>query len=71
MLQVYERLQKLNITVSHRQLLRLIDKLGMNHDGKVLEWRDALVVELKNTTTVQVCGSCVHVHGRLEGIAYP
>ena len=41
-LQVYDRLQKLNLTMSHPQLLRLVDKLGLHHDARVMEWRDAL-----------------------------
>ena len=53
-IQTYARLQKLNLTMSYQQLLRLVDKLGMNHDEKVLGWRDALVIELRNRKPPQV-----------------
>ena len=48
MLQVYEHLQKLNLSMSHLQLLRLVDKLGMDHDARVLNWRDSLISKIKN-----------------------
>ena len=57
MLQVYERLQKLNLSMSHSQLLRLVDKLGMDHDARVLNWRDSLISKMKKSTSAQV-----HVH---------
>lgn len=47
-LQVYDRLQKLNLTMSHPQLLRLVDKVGLHHDARVMEWRDALMQEILN-----------------------
>lgn len=35
LMQVYQRLQKLNVTVSYSSLLRLIKNVGENHDEKV------------------------------------
>ena len=55
MLQVYDRLQKLNISMSHSQLLRLVDKLGSDHDARVLNWRDSLTAKMENSISPQVC----------------
>lgn len=40
--QVYRRLQKLNLVMSHQVTIRLVNELGVDHDRKVKEWRDAL-----------------------------
>ena len=53
-LQVYERLQKLNFSMSHSQLLRLGDKLGVDHDGRVLKWCDSLSAKMKTSPPTQV-----------------
>ena len=39
---MYQRLQKLNVTVSHKTVIRLVTALGENHDVRVVEWRDRL-----------------------------
>ena len=41
-LQVYERLQKVNVTMSHQVTIRLLTKLGARHDEVVKRWQDAL-----------------------------
>lgn len=46
-MQVYQRLQKLNLTVSHQTLIKLVDNVGKDHDARVLQWRDILVQKLK------------------------
>jgi len=49
--QVYQRLQKLNLTMSHPSLVRLIDKVGEDYDAKVKGWRDAIVANLASSQT--------------------
>lgn len=39
---MYERLQKINVTVAHRTVIRLLTALGENHDAKVVQWCSAL-----------------------------
>ena len=39
---MYERLQKLNICLSHQMTVKLVNTLGNNFDKKVLQWMDAL-----------------------------
>jgi len=34
-LQVYTRLQKLNLAMSHSSVIRLVEKIGTNHDAAV------------------------------------
>ena len=45
-LQVYERLQKLNVSMSHRHVCRLITKVGEDHNEKVKKWQDVLTNDL-------------------------
>ena len=42
-LQVYVRLQKLMLSMSHPAALATIDKLGANFDSPVLQWKENLV----------------------------
>lgn len=42
-LQVYERLQKVNVTMSHKSSVRLLTKLGDRFDTKLTEWRDKTI----------------------------
>ena len=41
--QVYERLQKLCITVSHKSMIHLLDDVGKDFDRVVCEWRDSFI----------------------------
>ena len=43
MLQTYTRLQKLNLTVSHPSLIRLLNKLASSFDEKAKGWKDGLL----------------------------
>ena len=52
LVQVYHRLQPLNITVSYSSLLRLLKKVGENHDALVNTWKVAIVESMKN---LEVC----------------
>ena len=45
-IQAFERLQKLGLTMSHRSLSRLLTVLGKDHDKKVLEWKECLQNEV-------------------------
>lgn len=40
--QVFERLQKLNICVSHYTTIKLVNEIGSGHDSRVCQWRDSL-----------------------------
>jgi len=59
--QVHERLCRQNLTTSYSYLLSVVDKMGVNHDARVLEWWDALVTKVKSTNLAQVSEylSCV------------
>lgn len=39
---VFERLQKLNICVSHYTTIKLVNEIGSGHDSRVCQWRDSL-----------------------------
>ena len=39
-LQVFNRLQKLALCMSHRSTVRLIEQLGRGHDSALIQWRD-------------------------------
>ena len=48
-IQVYQRLQPLNITVSYSSLLQLLKEVGENHDARVKDWKAAIVESMKNS----------------------
>ena len=48
---VYERLQKLNLTMSHVVTNRLLASFGVNHDVRVKEWCDEFAACLKQEHT--------------------
>lgn len=52
MLQVYQRLQRLNLTVSHSSVIRLLESVGEKFDAQVKEWRDVLVSTLDSRNQV-------------------
>lgn len=39
---MFERLQKLNITMSYQTVIDMATKMGVGHDNEVLGWRDKL-----------------------------
>lgn len=41
-MQVFVRLQKLCLSMSHKRVTSMIDDLGKDHDQEVLKWRDGL-----------------------------
>ena len=41
-MQVFVRLQKLSLTMSHKTVINILDDLGKDHDKPLLEWRDKL-----------------------------
>lgn len=60
-LQTFNRLQRLNLTMSYRSLIRLLDKVGAKYDEKTKQWRDDLIASLKSSeTTVSVTFLCLH-----------
>ena len=42
-MQVYRRLQKLLLCLSHTQTLTTLDRLGENYDESVLKWKTNLI----------------------------
>ena len=44
---MFERLQKLNLTLSHRSVTTLVQLIGKNNDVTVKCWRDQLAEGLK------------------------
>lgn len=44
---MYERLQRVNVTMSHKSCVRLVTKLGQGFDCKLTEWRDNAITQLK------------------------
>ena len=38
-IQVFKRLQKLLLCLSHKRSIAYVDKLGASHDAKVLQWK--------------------------------
>ena len=40
---VFDRLQKLGLSVSHKATILLISEVGKNHDQKVKEWQNNLM----------------------------
>ena len=50
----YERLQKLNITISHMILLRLLSSIGGNIDETVHEWSVAYIQVFQQVPVRQV-----------------
>ena len=47
-LKVYERLQKLNLSVSHMSVNRLIDIVGEDFDQQVMEWCESFILDLND-----------------------
>ena len=41
-LQVFHRLNKLGLCLSHKQTLHVVKHLGMGYDRQVLEWKAAV-----------------------------
>ena len=60
-LQVYERLQKVNLTMSHRVVVRLVTKLGVGHDAKVKEWQNFLASRLDAGNKVSLPAQIVYM----------
>ncbi|XP_064384950.1 uncharacterized protein LOC135333864 [Halichondria panicea] len=44
--QVYQRLNPLNLTVSHVSMIRVLAKVGLGYDARVKEWRDSLLATI-------------------------
>ena len=48
-MQVYDRLQKLHLSVSHKTAIRLLDKFSDVFDHDVLKWKDELEMRILST----------------------
>ena len=53
-LQVYRRLNVLNVCMSHSSVLRLVEQLGEGHDAAIKKWGDQLKLQLKVPESKQV-----------------
>lgn len=51
---MYSRLQVLNLTLSHYAVIKLLTKLGENHDNVVKKWRDEVAKTLPHNECEQV-----------------
>ena len=63
-MQVYHRLHRMNLTVSHASLIHLLERVGKGHDSRVKEWKDAVTAKLDDTDE-NVCAhiySCLAIH---------
>ena len=60
-LEVYQRLQRLNLTVSHSFIIRLVERVGKNYDERVKAWRDSIITQLDDNDKI-VSG---HTHSKL------
>ena len=54
LLQVYQRLQKLNLCMSHQMTSSLITLVGSEHDKDVQQWRNTILTELDLISEFQV-----------------
>ena len=43
---MYDRLQKVGVTISHSVTMRWLGKLSETYDSDVIEWRDHLIDNL-------------------------
>ena len=50
--QVYQRLSRLNITVSYSTVIRLLDTVGKDYDAEVKIWRDNITPLLDSTNVM-------------------
>ena len=51
-LQVYQRLAKLNVTVAHSSVIRLLDSIGNDFDKQVKDWRNGLLPLLSSSNVI-------------------
>ena len=47
--QVYQRLQKIGLGLSHQQTIRIVDNLGEDFDKKVLKWKENAEISMDDT----------------------
>lgn len=53
-MQVFTRLQRLGICLSHKATLNIVDRMGEHHDEKVLQWVQDLESAIQEMG-VEVC----------------
>ena len=49
--QVYDRLQKVGICLSHRATIKLVDKFSLGFDEKVLKWKEEIEENMDTTVS--------------------
>lgn len=53
-IQVFQRLQKLNLCMSHQVTSTLISTIGKDYDAKVHQWKQDVLVEVDSTVEAEV-----------------
>ena len=56
--QVYSRLQKMLLCLSHRQTLVALDELGTNHDAAVKQWQASIAGSLSSEVSFYAGNLC-------------
>ncbi len=51
-MQVYTRLQKLNLSLSRQCTLTYLDEIGKEYDRPVLEWKSSIESEMKSLQVI-------------------
>ena len=53
-MQVFTRLQRLNLCVSHQATITFLTKIGESHDNEVVEWRNSLAIKLEEEVFILI-----------------
>ena len=71
LMQVYTRLHKLGICMSHKSTVRLLDKLGEGHDAEVHKWKEDLLTHIQlNQVQLTPTLTFIYTHYNLHLIMY-
>ena len=54
---VYDRLQKVGLCLSHGKTVKLVDRLGLGFDEKVMEWKTEIEATM-DTAVSYACHYC-------------
>ncbi len=54
-MQVYDRLQKLCLCLSHSKTIQLVDQLGTDHDEVARQWKQIADEKLKELKVYSQC----------------
>ena len=54
---MYDRLQKVGLCLSHGKTVKLVDRLGLGFDEKVMEWKTEIEATM-DTAVSYACHYC-------------